>query len=185
MTDLKIIQDELSNLQPGWIILLETEPNLALEVSLKALKLLTEKGYVGIIISASRPYVNLMAQYRNVKMDESKIFVLDVITKSQGGTPAESANVLYLDNVAALTEISISMKKAIELIIGNKFVFIDSINTMLIHTPPEVFLRFIHSILTKLRLEGINGFLISIVGETKDDVRAEIAQLCDKVIRVG
>ena len=42
MTDLKIIQDELSNLQPGWIILLETEPNLALEVSLKALKLLTE-----------------------------------------------------------------------------------------------------------------------------------------------
>lgn len=40
------------------------------------------------------------------------------------------------------------------------------------------------SIITKMRANGISGLLISLENETNREVRAEIAQLCDKVIKV-
>jgi hypothetical protein len=62
--------------------------------------------------------------------------------------------------------------------------FIDSITTMLIHNKPHVFARFIHSVLTKMRLNGTGGLLISLKDKTSREVRAEIAQLCDKVTKM-
>lgn len=55
---------------------------------------------------------------------------------------------------------------------------------MLIHNEPYVFARFIHSILTRMRINGIGGLLISISDRTNREIRAEIAQLCDKVIKI-
>ena len=63
-------------------------------------------------------------------------------------------------------------------------VFIDSITTMLIHNKPYVFARFIHSVLTRMRVHEIGGLLISLEDQTSREVRAEIAQLCDKVIKI-
>ena len=67
---------------------------------------------------------------------------------------------------------------------GNKFVFIDSISSMLIHNEPAVFAKFIHGILTKMRISGTSGLLISLDKDAESDVRAEIAQLCDKIVRM-
>ncbi len=91
---------------------------------------------------------------------------------------------LYLESVADLTKISLSISECIKAIKGKKFIFIDSITTMLIHNKPDVYARFIHNILTKMRMSGINGLLISLENETNKEVRAEIAQLCDRVIKV-
>jgi hypothetical protein len=55
---------------------------------------------------------------------------------------------------------------------------------MLIHNKPEVFAQFIHGILTKLRIGGINGLLISLENETNKEVHAEIAQLCDRIVKI-
>ena len=44
--------------------------------------------------------------------------------------------------------------------------------------------KFIHSILTKMRTNNVSGLLISLEAETDKEVRAEIAQLCDKIIKV-
>ena len=55
---------------------------------------------------------------------------------------------------------------------------------MLIYNQPDIFARFVHSILTEMRINGANGLLISLEGETNKEVSAEIAQLCDKVIKV-
>ena len=64
------------------------------------------------------------------------------------------------------------------------FLFIDSITTMLIHNDPHIFARFIHNILTKMRLYGTGGLIISLEEKTNREVKAEIAQLCDKVIKI-
>ncbi len=92
--------------------------------------------------------------------------------------------VLHLENASSLTEISLAINNVIGKIKNKKFVFVDSITTMLIHNKPELFARFVHSILTKMRVNKINGFLVSLENETNKEVRAEIAQLCDKVVKV-
>lgn len=74
--------------------------------------------------------------------------------------------------------------KATEKIKGNKFIFIDSISTMLIYNKSDVFTRFTHSILTRMRMNGSRGILLCLENETDKAVHAEIVQLCDKVISI-
>lgn len=181
--DMRKIETELNNLPDGWTVLLETSAENALEVSLTMIKNLTDKNYIGIILSASRPYENLSTLYLNNNIDMEKIFILDLVSKSQSIDLEEISNVLYLENASALTNVSIAINECFPGIQGKKFIFVDSITTMLIHNKPDVFVRFIHSILTKMRLNRINSLLVSLENETNREVRTEISQLCDKILK--
>jgi KaiC/GvpD/RAD55 family RecA-like ATPase len=183
MIDLKIIEKELNNLPIGYIVLLETSAENSIELGLGAIKFLTNKSYNGIVLSASRPFSNLISLYKKNSIDIKKLFFLDCVSKSKSAKSEEDTNVLYLRSVSDLTNISISLSKAINSVKGNKFIFIDSITTMLIYNKPSVFAMFIHSIMTRMRTYGISGLLISLQSETNKEIRAEILQLCDKVIK--
>jgi len=185
MSDEENISKELINLPEGWIVLLETSVEKILETSLSAIKFLTgEKNYIGIVLSASRPQKNLADLYEQKGIDTTKILFLDCISKSQSLDLEGTGNVLYLDAVSDLTNISLALKGSMEKIQGDKFIFIDSVTSMLIHNKPEIFARFIHGILTKMRINGVSGLLISLENETDKEIRAEIAQLCDRIVKI-
>ena len=183
MDDIKILEEELSNIPDEYIILLETTAEKAFEIGTASVKLLAEKHDRGIIISANRPYANLVNIYEKNNIDTSKMFFLDCVSKDHDADiPAD--NVVFIENVSALTDISLSINERINMPNGKKFLFLDSIPTMLIHNKPYVFARFVHNILTKMRLNGVGGLLISLQDKTNREIRAEIAQLCDKVIKI-
>ena len=184
MTDAKKFAGDLSSFSDGLIVLLETSADRSFETSLESVAFLSDKNDNGIIVSANRPYSNLMKVYKDKNIDTSKIFIIDLISKSQGAV-VDAENVKYLDNVSALTNISLAINDCIESLPGKKFIFIDSITTMLIHNEPYVFARFIHSILTRMRTNDVEGLIISLEERTNREVRAEIAQLCDKVIKIS
>ena len=146
--------------------------------------LVDDKGYVGIIVSASRPYNDLMNLYQQKGINTDKILFIDCISKSQSVKLEEAGNVVYQDAVSDLTNISLSIKTAMDKIPGEKFVFVDSITTMPIHNTSEIFARFMHGMITKLRIKGVSGLLISVEEETDEHVRSQIADLCDKVVKV-
>ena len=177
------LEKELQDIPSDYIVFLETSSDKFLEVSLAAIKLLANKNDSGIIVSANRPYKNLIDFYKRNDIDVSKMFILDCITKNQFNT-YNGGNVVFLENVSALTDISLHLDERIKIMNGKKFLFIDSITTMLIHNDPHIFARFVHSVLTKMRLYGTGGLIISLEEKTNRDVKAEIAQLCDKVIKI-
>jgi len=176
--------NELDNLSDKWIVMVETSAEKMVGNSLSIIKHLIDNGSVGIILSASRPYNNLLNLYEKNGIDTSKILFIDCISKSQKIDLAQQGNVIYHNAVSDLTNISLSIRKTLDKIPGEKFVFIDSITTMLIHNNPEIFTRFVHGMITKLRLEGVSGFLISIEEESDNMIRSSIAELCDKVINI-
>jgi len=179
------ISNEFNNLPDEWIVLAETSAEKTLGNSLSMIKhLVDDKGYVGIVVSASRPYNNLMNLYQQKGIDTDKILFIDCISKSQSVDLTEGSNFIYQDAVSDLTNISISIKKSLDMIPVKKFVFIDSITTMLIHNSSEIFARFIHGMLTKLRIMGVSGLLISVENETDDQVISQISNLSDKVIKI-
>ena len=182
MVDLEKLRLELSNVPDDFIVLIETDAEHASELTLAAMKILTDKNDNGIIISASRPYTNLMTNYQRNNIDTNKVFVLDLISKNQNAE-VEAENVMFMQNASSLTDIALSVNDHIKKVNGKMFIFIDSITTMLIHNEPYIFARFIHSILTRMRINGVGGLLISITDRTNREIRAEIAQLCDKVIK--
>ena len=185
MINMDKVFQEVDNLPDNWIVLMETSAEKALDVSLSMIKhLINEKDYIGIIVSVSRPYKSSVDLYEHRGIDTDKILFIDCISKSHGAELDETGNVLYLEAASDLTNISLAINENMREINGKKFVFIDSITTMLIYNTPKIFARFVHGILTKLRISGVAGLLISLEKETDKEIRAQIAQLCDKIIKV-
>ncbi len=179
------ILHQFTELPDKWVVLAETAAEESLGNSLSMIKhLINEKEYVGIIVSASRPYKNLIKLYKQNDIDITHVLIIDCISKSQSIDQLEEENVIYQDSVSDLTNIMLSIEKAMEEISGNKFVFLDSITTMLIHNSNEIFAKFIHGLITKMRMKGVSGLLISVEEETNDHLRSQVADLCDKVIKI-
>ena len=179
------IEEEIRKLPEGWIMLLETTAENSMTVSLTALKMLSERGYSGIIISASRPYSNLLSVYKQSGIETRNFYFVDCISRTFVSSTEKNDHVAYVDNVASLTDLSMAVNNMMEEVPGKKFIFIDSITTMLIHNKPEVFVKFLHSILTKMRVHMITGLLVSLEVEIDKSIKAEITQLCDKVIKLN
>ncbi len=184
MADIKKLARELAEADEGAVVLVETPIENAPEVGLEAIRAMVKRGYTGIIVSASRPYTNLVSVYAKNGIDTKKVFIIDCVTKASSVEPEEAANVVYLDSVSDLTTMSLAINNAIESVKGEKFIFLDSISTMLIYNKPDIFAKFVHIMMTKMRVGSVSGILISFESENNKEVRAEIVQLCDKVIKV-
>jgi hypothetical protein len=176
------LEKELNNLPENWIVFLETSAESSLEVNIESVKCFLNKGLEGIVFSASRPFSNLLSIYKENGINIEKIIILDGASKGQ---KVENKNVIFLENLDDLTNISIILSDTYKQLKDFKsFIFFDSVTTMLIYNNPLVFAKFIHSFLVKMRINNEGGILFSLEEETEKKVRAEIAQLCDKVIKI-
>lgn len=178
------LRKEINGSPDDYIILIETTPEKALDVNMALIKLLTEKNDKGIIVSANRPYQNLINFYKRNSIDVSKMYVLDCVSKNGNNGGPKIENATFIENASALTDISLCIDEHINGTPEKKFLFFDTLTTMLIHNKPQVFARFLHNILTKMRIKGVGGVLISLTDDSNKETRAEIAQLCDKVIKI-
>ncbi len=186
MTTVKVksLNQELYGVEEGQIVLLETSAERALEIGLSAMKTMTQKNKATVIIlSASRPCTNLLMLYTQNNIKTDRLLILDCVCKTTPASHTELSNIIFLKDVSALTSISLAITESIKKIPGKKIVIIDSINSMIIHNQANTFSQFIHSLLTKMRLLGVGGILLSLEVETDRTVRAKIAQLCDKVVK--
>ncbi len=184
MSDLKKIAKELDGVGDGAVYLIEADVEDAPAATIEAIRSVTKSGLSAIVISASRPYNNLMSLYSKSGIDTKKVYIIDCVTKASSERLEEAGNVVYLDSVSDLTTMSLALNAMVESIRGGKAVFLDSISTMLIYNRPDIFAKFIHVMLTKLRVSGVGGILISSESANNREVRAEIVQLCDRVIKV-
>jgi len=178
----KSIENLLNGFPEEYIILLEVNSDNALRVVLGTTKVLTEQDYGGIVLSASRPYANLVSLYKRVGINAKKLFIIDC-TPNTNDSMKGNSNVSYV-NSYSLTNVSIELNRIIESTKNKKFVLVDSIPSMLIHNKTVALERFIHGLLTKMRIDGINVILISMEDFTGKEIMAEISQLCDKVVKI-
>lgn len=183
MQEAKTQENEFSNLSKGEIALVEAAAENILKVSIDIIKSLTGKGDNCIILSTNRPYSNLLGLYEENNIDAGKVFILDCICKSQGAETEKVSNVAFINSITDLTSISIAINECADKIKGNKFILIDTVTTMLMHNNQNTFIIFMHALLTKMRIKGIGGILIYLEEDTNKEVRAEITQLCDRVIK--
>ena len=178
------LKKEFQILPKDSIILIETTPEKIFSLGLEVVKHFSKISDSGIIVTTNRPYSNLVGLFTKNGVDLEKMFFLDCISKSHNAD-FKSNKVTFIDNISALTDISVSINQRIHETNGKKkFVFFDSIPNMVIHNNPHVFASFIHSVLTMMRLNGVRGVLVSIKEGNNKEIRAEIIQLCDKVITI-
>jgi hypothetical protein len=176
------LKKELDDLPKNWIAFLETQVENSLEINIESIKLLLKKDLQCIILSASRPYSNLLEIYKENDIDTEKIIIIDGASKGQNAEG--NKKVIFLDGLDDLTNISIVLSDTYKQLSNKSFFFLDSITSMLIYNDPMIFAKFIHSLLVKMRINNEGGILFSLDKMMDSRIRAEIAQLCDKVIKI-
>lgn len=171
----------------GYVVLLLVNINNYQQTSLDALSYLSkEKGLPGVYVSVNKPYKSIKSTLAKENIDPETMIFIDAITKVSGGDAEKDGSCLYLDGPENLTDFSISITEAVTALeFKDKFLFFDSINTLLIYNSPEAVLRFFHFLTSRIRQWQVKGLIIALDKRTEKATISQISQFCDKVIDMG
>ena len=84
-----------------------------------------------------------------------------------------------------LTDLCIALAKMISEEKEVKFVFVDSVSTLLIYNDSKSVARFCHSVTEKFRSMNLPAALVLVEMEEAKDVVAQVAQFCDAYVKAG
>lgn len=134
----------------------------------------------GIYVTLNKGYKFVIRSLEEQGCDAHKLYFIDGITKTQG-KEEKADNCTFISAPEALTELSLAISTATNT--GRfEFLFLDSVNTILIYNDLKTTERFTHYIITKLREANISGIIFSLEEESANKLTPIITQFCDDCI---
>ena len=143
--------------------------------------LCNEMNYMCIYATVNMPYKVIAKTLSSKKINTDNIFFVDAV--SGVSVKNDAKNCIFINSPQSLTEISIAMSQAVNGIKERqKFVFLDSITTLMMYNSHTSVARFAHFLASKIREWNIKGFMITMQKETDEQFISELTQFCDKVV---
>ncbi|MFH1391806.1 MAG: ATPase domain-containing protein [Candidatus Diapherotrites archaeon] len=177
---------KLENLPGQFIVLLvvKNEENANLNTDL--LKNFVRKdGTLTIYLTVNRPCHNLMEYLKSQGIDTKNFFILDAISEEVTGPMASTERCIYIESPKDLTSLSIGIVTAFKKTEGQeRFLFLDSLSTLMIYNDPNVVKKFIHFLTAKMRMFGVKGAMITLRKESDEKLISDFSPFVDKVIEV-
>lgn len=182
------LRSEIKGLPREWIVLVETPGDMLMKVNTGMLKvLLNELDYSGIYVTLNRSYDNISQVMKGKGIKTNNLFFIDGVTL-QNVTPDKvkrEDGVIYIESIRSLTDMTIAVTQLVPKINSSKkFLFLDSLSTLLLFNSPELIGRFSHALTNKMRAMGVSGAIVSLPEELDPSFRQMLGALCDKVIKV-
>jgi KaiC/GvpD/RAD55 family RecA-like ATPase len=182
----ELLKDRLSRLDHGWVALLQLPTDKAMDVNIESIKVLLALGYEGIYITLSKDYVELTKLFREKGIDMAKLAFVDGVSEMYGIGAVDSPNVKYISGpisldgiVAAVTDIIPAIKTE------KKFVFLDSITTVLLYNSLERTLKFSEFLTVSLKRLQVAGVVTSVSrGFANDNLIRELTKMSNDVIKL-
>ena len=143
-------------------------------------QLINEDKLFGIYITVNRPYHNLISILKDNKINTDNLFVIDAITLSTGGHPSDEKNCIFLDSPTNLTDITIALRQAVDVLKDKKkFIFFDTLSTLLIYNQSNSVIKFAHFLTGRMREWDTTGVILSIEKEMNETLINQLTQFCD------
>ncbi|MBT4539471.1 hypothetical protein HOC32_04255 [Candidatus Woesearchaeota archaeon] len=139
----------------------------------------------GVYVTLNRPYKNIKKTFSEKNIDTSNVIFIDAVTKTSSGEIKKKADCLYIGNPKNLSDISIAMDQAIMAIPAkDKFLFFDSLSTLLLYNEVNVVARFVHFLSGKMRIWQVKGIIISLRREKDKELIEELKTFCDVTLNL-
>jgi KaiC/GvpD/RAD55 family RecA-like ATPase len=136
----------------------------------------------GVYVTLNKPFETMKKEFERVGVDTKLIIFIDAVTKTSGGKTEKTKNCLFIGNPENLTDISMAMDQAVRALPGNnRFLFFDSLSTLLMYNRVETVAKFVHFLAGKMRVWKVRGIIISLE-KTDKDLIEQLSQFCDVVI---
>ena len=179
------LHEELKDLR-YYVALATINPSAYQKTNLNIIKHLVAQKVPGVYVTLNRPYESIRELLMKNSIDERLIIFIDAVTKTAGGELQKTDQCLFIGSPENLTDISLAMDQAVRAIPGNeKFVFFDSLSTLLLYNDKETVARFIHFLSGKMRVWKVRGIIISLQNEKDEPLIDELTQFCDVKIDLG
>lgn len=138
----------------------------------------------GVYVSLNKPCSALKNIFAKSNIDTRTILFIDSITKTVGGNIKKTKECLFIGTPENLSDLSLAMDQAVTSLPGKeKFLFFDSLNTLLIYNDVKTVARFIHFLAGKMRVWKVWGIIISLQKKGNEDLINELSQFCDINLR--
>lgn len=149
------------------------------EVNTKIIKYLVEKSNTpGVYVTLNKPFKTIQSKLQKAGVDTRLIIFIDAVTKTGGVEKSDEC--LFIGSPQNLSDISIAMDQAIRALPQQKkFVFFDSLSTLLMYNKPSVVAKFIHFLSGRMRIWKVNGIIISLQKKQDKELIDELSQFCD------
>lgn len=146
--------------------------------------LVKESNMPGVYVTLNTPFPNVKKKLDLEKIDSRMIIFIDAVTKTGMGIERKD-NALLIGNPQNLSDISVAMDQAIRSLPGkNRFVFFDSLSTLLLYNSPVIVAKFIHFLSGKMRAWQVKGILISLKNKKDKELIDSLLPFCDKYINM-
>ena len=154
------------------------------ETNIKIIKNLTEKEKTpGVYVTLNKPFATMQSILKKNQIDERMVIFVDGVTKIGDDEVKKTKNCLFIGSPEKLSDISIAMDQAVRSIpTKEKFVFFDSLSTLLVYNKSETVAKFIHFLATKMRAWKVKGIIISLEREKNKDLIDKLSQVCDIIM---
>lgn len=182
----EVLKEKLSKLADGWTTLLEIPVEKAAEINATAIKVLQEMGYEGVYITLSKDYIELSKFFREKGIDMGKIAFIDGISQMYGVSEVASPNVTYVSGPLSIDALSDAVTKRVETMNAEKkFVFLDSITTILLYNSLEKTIEFSNFITDSFKRMKVVGIVVSISrGFTNEKLIEELTRVSNQTIEL-
>ena len=161
------------------VVLLSVNPSVYQAGVTDAVKFFSERYGKGLYITLNKPSAVLQGVFERGGLAHGSLVYLDSITNtSEHRTGACN----FLGRMRELTDLGIALVKMLseEEV---KFVFVDSVSTLLIYNDTNSVARFFHSVTEKLRSLNLPAALVLVEMEEGKGVAAQLAQFCDAFVK--
>ena len=179
------LRDELRDLR-YYVALATVNPGAYQKTNIEIIKHLVSEGIPGVYVTLNRPFHDLSTLIKKEGIDERMIIFIDAVTKTAGGEVQKTKHCLFIGSPENLSDISMAMDQAVRAIPSNeKFVFFDSLSTLLLYNNKETVARLIHFLAGKMRVWKVRGIIVSLQNTKDQELIDEIMQFCDVKIDLG
>ncbi len=140
-----------------------------------------QRGIGGVYLSVTQPYEVVKAS-----SGAKDVYYIDCISRMAGkGVPEKSDDVFFVENPSSLEEMSLYLDRLLVKVKSEKkFIFIDSLSSLLIYNTDKSVKEFTHYMINKIRLENLTGVILSIEKREAEDIIRTISPMCDTEIRL-
>ena len=155
------------------------------ETNLEIVTELVHDNIPGVYVTLNRPYENVKKKFWAKKVDLSKIIFIDAVTKTVSGRVEKTQDCLFIGSPQNLSDMSIAMDQAIMAIpTKDKFLFFDSLSTLLLYNDVGVVAKFVHFLSGKMRVWKVRGIIISLRQKKDKELIEELREFCDMIINL-
>ena len=179
-----ILKKNLSGLSE-YVALATVSPKLYNEANMEIIKFLVkESNMPGVYVTLNAPFSTVKKKIEEKKIDSRMIIFIDAITKTSQGIERKD-NALLIGNPQNLSDISVAMDQAVRsLPSAKRFVFFDSLSTLLLYNKPESVAQFVHFLSGRMRIWKVKGIIISLQNKKDQDLIDSLLPFCDTQINL-